>query len=544
MPVHSEYLCEGRKMSGRARTRSTENADLRARLAWAGLGTGTAAVAVYSVIPLESLGSRIGFLLAAAVGVAMSWVGVAFQQGRRRRIWLAVAAGQTMLLLGDVLWFVYENLLHISPYPSVADAVYLSRYPLVALGLMWLIRGRRRGRDRAALLDAAIISTGFMALGAEFVVIPATAGGGESLLSQSVAGSYPVADLLMFAVLVRLFTGGATRALSFWALAGGTAVMLAADTLYTLSVVHGAPMSSLMKIGWLASYLLIGFAMLHPSVDHLSEPSPDRPERFTVIRVGLLGAALALAPVTEAVRDARGHEGFSAVVTVGALAGISLVLMRMWGLLRDLQVQAVQLAELARNDSLTGIANRRTWDHDLARACDAARERNRPLAVAIADLDHFKLFNDVHGHVMGDMVLKQTTAAWAALLDGRGVLARFGGEEFTVLLPNTSAQEAGALLDRLRGAVSHEQTCSIGIAAWNGHEHPDALISRADQALYHAKRTGRDRLALHDGRGARTWTRQAGGEQDSADGGVGPAHPKSVQAAGRLAAVAAGGNPG
>jgi diguanylate cyclase (GGDEF)-like protein len=104
---------------------------------------------------------------------------------------------------------------------------------------------------------------------------------------------------------------------------------------------------------------------------------------------------------------------------------------------------------------------------------------------------------------MGDLVLKETAAAWGQVLDGHGFLARYGGEEFTVLLPNTPPDLAVPILDQLRAAVSRGQTCSIGLTVWDGLEDPDHLVSRADEALYYAKRNGRDRLAVHDGKRVR-----------------------------------------
>lgn len=104
---------------------------------------------------------------------------------------------------------------------------------------------------------------------------------------------------------------------------------------------------------------------------------------------------------------------------------------------------------------------------------------------------------------MGDLALRETAEAWHHLLEGRGFLARYGGEEFTVLLPNTSAEQAEPIVDQLREAVTQGQTCSIGLTVWDGHEDPDHLIARADVALYHAKRTGRNKVAVHDGRQVR-----------------------------------------
>ncbi|MGH8869942.1 MAG: EAL domain-containing protein [Actinomycetes bacterium] len=474
----------------------------RGRLAWGFLAVAVVACVGYLMLP-GGVAEAVGYLVVAAFGVVMSVVGACLMRGPRRHVWALVAAGQVLYLVGDVLWVVFENVLHIAPYPSVADVAYLARYPLVALGLAWLIRGRRRGRDRAAFLDAAIITSGVAVLATVFVVGPAAAGGGETLLSQVVAAAYPVADLLLFAVLVRLFTSGAARTPSLWSLAGGLGILLTVDIQYVLSVVSGAWYPDWLNVGWLVAYLLVGFAVLHPSVDQLSEPAPERPERMTFVRLLLLGLALALAPLTNHLRDLTGGKGTSEVVLIGGIVGVGLVLARIWSLLAVLQAQAVQLSALARRDGLTGIANRRTWDHELSRACAAAREQGQPLAVALLDMDHFKLFNDTHGHLPGDLALKETAAMWSGLLDERGLLARYGGEEFTVLLPNTTAEAAERLLDQMRISVAREQTCSIGLAIWDGHEDPAALLERTDKALYHAKRTGRNRIAVHDGTGVR-----------------------------------------
>jgi diguanylate cyclase (GGDEF)-like protein len=445
----------------------------------------------------------VAYLLAAATGVAASIVGACLVRGPRRRVWVALAAGQVLYLAGDVLWVIYERVLDIAPYPSPADALYLTRYVLLTFGLMWLIRGRHRGRDRAAFLDAAIISTGFGVLLGVFVIAPVAAKGGESLLSQVVAGAYPVADLLLLAALVRLFTGGASRNLAFWSLVGGLTITMVVDIQYLLSVLSGVWFPDWVNVGWLVGYLLIGFGATHPSVDTLSQPTPDRPEQLTFARMVALGLALSLAPLTELLAGITGVHANPYIVVTGALVGTVLVLARMAGLLRALESQAVRLAALARNDGLTGLANRRTWDHELSRACASARDNDQPLTVALLDLDHFKAFNDTQGHVMGDLVLKETAAAWQQALDGRGFLARYGGEEFTVLLPNTSAELAEAILNELRASVSRGQTCSIGLTVWDGLEDPDQVVTRADEALYQAKRTGRNRLAVHDGTGVR-----------------------------------------
>jgi diguanylate cyclase (GGDEF)-like protein len=473
----------------------------QARFAFIALGVGLVLVLAFAVWMDRPAGSIL-YLVAGAYGTLMSCVGASRMPPARRRIWWAIAAGQGLFLLGDLLWTLFEDVLHIAPYPSVADVAYLLSYPAIALGVMWLIRGRRRGRDRAAFLDAAILSTGFTVVGTVFFIAPAAASGGTSTLSQVVAAAYPAGDLIVLAVVIRMLTTGTVRNLSLWALVTGIAAILVVDLYYVMSVVNGAAYPAWIDHGYLLSYLLLGFAALHPSAHVLSEPAPDRPDRITVARLAFLGAALMLAPVTGQLADILDPDrrGGSLVVLIGGVLSACLVVLRMWDLIQSLQRKAVQLAALARRDGLTGIANRRTWDHELSRACAFAREQGTPLSVAVLDMDHFKLFNDTNGHVLGDLVLKETAAAWVSILHGRGFLARYGGEEFAVLLPKTTSPDAEQVLDRLRRTVTHAQTCSIGLAEWDGVETPAHVFARADQALYHAKHGGRDRVAVHDGR--------------------------------------------
>jgi diguanylate cyclase (GGDEF)-like protein len=152
-----------------------------------------------------------------------------------------------------------------------------------------------------------------------------------------------------------------------------------------------------------------------------------------------------------------------------------------------------QLGELASTDPLTGLPNRRIWDLELARVLDA--EPHRDGCVAMLDLDNFKGYNDAHGHLAGDRLLKQAAAAWQAQLRPGDVLARLGGEEFAVLLANCALSDAASVVERLRTATPGGQTCSAGLVASHEDEPAEDLMARADAALYVAKHAGRDRLA-------------------------------------------------
>jgi diguanylate cyclase len=147
---------------------------------------------------------------------------------------------------------------------------------------------------------------------------------------------------------------------------------------------------------------------------------------------------------------------------------------------------------MARTDDLTGLPNRRAWDEELPREVLRSRRETLPLCVAMIDLDHFKEYNDEHGHQAGDRLLKQAAAAWGVELRGTDFLARYGGEEFALALPACPPDEAIAVVERLRAATPQGETASAGIACWNGAESAAALVGRADAALYEAKRQGRN----------------------------------------------------
>jgi diguanylate cyclase (GGDEF)-like protein len=151
------------------------------------------------------------------------------------------------------------------------------------------------------------------------------------------------------------------------------------------------------------------------------------------------------------------------------------------------------LRELCERDPLTGVLNRRAWDQLLA---SALRRSTRPLYVALIDLDDFKGYNDLYGHPAGDGLLRRAARAWRAAVRSGDVLARYGGEEFAVLLTGCEADTAIEIAERLRLAAIDERQVSIGMACWDGAESSERLVERADQALYDAKRSGRNRVMI------------------------------------------------
>jgi diguanylate cyclase (GGDEF)-like protein len=151
-----------------------------------------------------------------------------------------------------------------------------------------------------------------------------------------------------------------------------------------------------------------------------------------------------------------------------------------------------QLTDMASTDALTGLPNRWAWDTSLGHAL----LDQEPLVLAMLDLDRFKRFNDTRGHPAGDRLLKETAAAWREELRAGDFLARIGGEEFALLLPKCSSEDALMVVDRLRGRVPYGQTCSAGIVTHRLGESSETLMARVDAALYAAKTAGRDRALV------------------------------------------------
>lgn len=169
---------------------------------------------------------------------------------------------------------------------------------------------------------------------------------------------------------------------------------------------------------------------------------------------------------------------------------------------RDLEAARKGLEELARHDALTGLPNRRAFDERLADEVARAARTGEPLAVVLADLDHFKRLNDELGHPAGDRTLQCVATALRQAVREVDTVARYGGEEFCVLLPGADADAANVAAERLRAAVAEcdppdrSVTASFGVAAWvPGPGGGADLLNAADRAMYRAKAAGRNRVA-------------------------------------------------
>jgi diguanylate cyclase len=175
--------------------------------------------------------------------------------------------------------------------------------------------------------------------------------------------------------------------------------------------------------------------------------------------------------------------------------------------LSEMRYNLDQAHKESQIDPLTEVGNRKFFDREIAHALLESRDNASPLTLLMADIDHFKKFNDTHGHLIGDQVLRLVARTLVENLKGRDIIARYGGEEFVILLPNTRVADAEKVANQLRGSLGTKQirrrstnetlgvvTISIGAAEYCIGEDRDSFIARADGALYKAKQTGRNKI--------------------------------------------------
>jgi len=193
------------------------------------LAVGALAVAIYTVVP-AGIGRDAAYVSIGISGVLAIFAGARKHSPTHRAPWFLMAIGQLSWVIGDAVDSWYQDIAHVSNFPSPADGFYLVAYPVLAVGFVLLIRGRRPGADIAGWLDSAIVTSGLALLSWVLLARPTISESEQSIASALVGLAYPLADILLVALLIRLVTTAGGRTPAFWLLLSAASLLVIGDT--------------------------------------------------------------------------------------------------------------------------------------------------------------------------------------------------------------------------------------------------------------------------------------------------------------------------
>jgi len=420
------------------------------------------------------------------------------------RAWRLLSVAIWLYLLGDAIQLLYETVLHQKPYPTWADAAYLSFYPVACAGLFaFPSRRRTRAEKLRGLLDAGTVFVAgatflwFVALG------PAVASRPGFDLADLVIFAYPIGDLLLLFGILSLLWRGVPRVsvLPLRIFAAGLGIFIAADVTYDYITIHttyvgGDPVDTLWMVALTIVYVAAACQLrVHPEPGYAAplRPVTARPSALPYLAVAASYLLLTMVGLHDLDFYSLGG------VLLGAVLLTCLVAARQIAALRDYSRLAQRYQQLASIDAMTGLFNRRHFMEMAEAAFAHAQRLDEPLFVLMLDVDHFKEINDVHGHAAGDRVLADLAQTCREHVRPDDVAGRYGGDEFIIVIPGISSVRAIQIASRLTGPPARTTgadgqpivfTVSVGIAECGSCPDLPALFAHADAAMYEAKRAG------------------------------------------------------
>jgi two-component system, cell cycle response regulator len=461
------------------------------QLWWIYFAAGVVALVVYFLLPVDQ-----GSVLYTGIGISAALamvVGVVIHRPAAPLGWLLFAAGQISYATGDVLYFIIEE-------GTPIDVCYLGMYVFLILGLVVFVRRRIPRGDAATLIDPAVLAIAAGLVWWVYVIAPLAASGDATVLIIA----YPVFDLLLLTVALRLILGTGARTPAFRLLAGGLVLMLAADVVYAVRSANGTYTDgSWNDIGWILSYVSLGAAALHPSMRWLDSRAPAVSRPIGPGRLAILVGG-ALLPVLILIAPGRAGVEHLPVVVGAAVILMVLVVTR-------LAASAASERERALVDPLTGLHSAGVFRANLGLEGERAIRTNSQLGLVMLELDNFRLVVETYGQPAGDRVLCEVAARMHAFCRPGDLLARTGTHRFGVLLPDADGYRTSHFAELVRGAVSDPKipletdisirvTASLGLAALP-YDAPAAtrLLQVTEHAIDAARAGGGNRS--HNWRG-------------------------------------------
>jgi diguanylate cyclase (GGDEF)-like protein len=509
------------------------------------LGT---ALSIFLVVD-QSLRSILIDVISPLVGLAASivlFMAAKRSTARSKRLgiaWLMIALAVLFYALGDISWAFLELWLKETPFPSIADFFYLIYYPFFLVGIFLLPSRHETTEARInRLIDITIVMMAAILVFWNFLIGPIIlSAAGLPTSVQAILTAYPAGDLvLLWALLLILYNHRDEKnGIPILLLATGLLVTIVSDSVYSYQALFEMYTSGgYLDIGWIASTLLIGLAGIQHLVSLKSEDAENVPQLNKPFhnKTAILNQFLPYIWLAGAYILLMNYEGLSLPmnfqslsIAVGGI--IALVLIRQVITLFDNQKLNIQLQMINRNlsdeiverkrvetqlsyetlhDALTGLPNRALFLDRLKQSIETNKRHPEFLfAVMFVDLDQFKVVNDSLGHLVGDKLLIMVGKRFEKTLRSIDTIARFGGDEFGVLLEITDSEDSVQLisqkiLDALKPAFrveTHEIriSASIGIVMnAAAYTFADEVLRDADIAMYRAKELGRNRSEVFD----------------------------------------------
>jgi diguanylate cyclase len=445
-------------------------------------------LAVYPL--LSTRGREIDFVVVSISAIPALVVGMHVSEPSQRRPWRYLVAGMTIVVAGNVI-----ELFHSGP-PFPASTLLEAAGDVLVLAAALSLVLRHGPGSLGGVIDATIVA---LALGGVLW---------EVVLADNLVPPYdlPAQKLNMMIVvftlagvlgaLVRLVQISARPPRALWLLIAALALALLGNIVQALSSLAWLQVAATMM--FMATYGTLGMFGLEPSATQLTQPGDVRQEdELSAGRLVFLWAAVAAVPVVLGARALAGVAVDGLLLTVGGAVVAVLVMVRiaLLSFARDRAERALRFE--ASHDPLTGLPNRREFLEQLGSDLSGPRRSRQQSVVFFCDLDGFKSVNDRMGHGAGDALLIEVGRRLRASVRLGDVVSRFGGDEFVILLRDYSPSDVASVRDRIADVLSrpitllHEQIiigASIGMAVATGDRDADALIRRADHAMYEAKR--------------------------------------------------------
>ncbi len=469
--------------------------------------------------------------------------------------WTILAFSILSFAIGDTVWAILEAGLGQTPFPSPADYFYLLFYPLILMGVLILPPGRftnrewlKRSLDMGTVMVAAVLGFWNLLLG------PIQAANHTTpAVTQFLSLCYPVGDLLLLwaSLLLIYYQSKGQRSSASMFLVGGAVVMLITDCIFGYESLIGTYLSGgILDFGWVVAFLTFGVAGVLQARDIRSPASKAQEDQngqtaslpiwiSYLPYVWLAGAYFLL---LQSHSTPFPMDFYSLSLGTGTVIGLVVIrqLVETYenshlnddlkkALLRlqqqadkqsetnqELQIEInerkraeEQLTHDALTDALTGLPNRVLFMDRLGRAIEYAKRQNHPFSVLFLDLDHFKVINDSMGHSVGDQLLVSIAQRLKISLRSSDTVARFGGDEFVILLEGTNDLEsviasANRVQEDLKLPFNLDNrkvfiTASIGVVlSVTEYDRPEEVLRDADLAMYRAKACGKARFEVFD----------------------------------------------